>query len=81
MIRPVFVPSRVSRDSFLVRIASEPPAGVNLAALRIRFQKTCLMRAGSANVIGDSAARSSFTAIWPAWMAGRQISTASRIAS
>ena len=33
---------------FNVRIVRVPPAGVNLAALRIRFQTTCMIRAWSA---------------------------------
>ena len=39
---------RRCRPRLIVRIVSRPPDGVNLAALRIRFQTTCMIRAWSA---------------------------------
>ena len=36
---------RLPPVELVVRIVSRPPDGVNLAALRIRFQTTCMIRA------------------------------------
>ena len=73
-------PASPGAAAFDVRIVSRPPLGVNLAALRTRFQAICISRAWSARTC-EARASSSSTTSSPAIIASsRQISTARRSA-